>query len=146
MASPLTFRCPGCGRLNRVRPDKVDAATCGACKHALDTSGRPVKLDDDGLARLVAKSPVPVLVDFYADWCGPCRMMAPTLDSLGQRYAGQLVVVKVDTDRHARTAGQLGVRGIPALYLYQDGRVVDQATGVQSPAQLEAMLRGRIAA
>ncbi len=146
-SSSLTFRCPSCGRLNRVAPTRLSQApTCGACGAALDVSGAPVYLDDDGLQRLVAKSPVPVLVDFYADWCAPCRMLAPTLQQLGQRYAGRLLIAKVDTDRHPRTAQQLGVRGIPALYLYEGGRVVDQRTGVQSLPALEQMLRGRVAA
>lgn len=143
----LSFRCPSCGRINRVAPQRIDQSpTCGACHARLDVSGAPVHLDDDELERLVSRSPVPVLVDFYADWCGPCRMLAPTLEELGRRYAGRLIIAKVDTDRHPRTAQQLGVRGIPALYLYDGGRVVDQRTGVQSLAALEQMVRGRLAA
>lgn len=146
-ADSLAFRCPSCGRINRVRAERLDAApTCGACHARLDTSGAPLHLDDDGLQRLVAASPVPVLVDFYADWCAPCRVQAPALQQLGQRHRGALFVVKVDTDRHPRTASQLGVRGIPALYLYRGGRVVDQRTGVQGPAELERMIGGHRAA
>ena len=142
MASdPLVFRCPSCGRLNRVPEARLAGGpTCGACKASLDVSGAPAHLDDAGLQRLVAKSPVPVLVDFYADWCAPCKMLAPTLKELGQRHRGRLFVVKVDTDRHQQEASKLGVRGIPAIYLYRGGRVVDQRTGVQPLAELERMV------
>ena len=138
-----TFRCPVCGRFNRVQPGRA-GPSCGACQAALDVSGAPIHLDDDGLQRLVQHSPVPVLVDFYADWCAPCRSLAPSLVELGRRHAGRLLVAKVDTDKHPRTAGQLGVRGIPALYLYQGGRVVDQRAGAVPLSELEGMVGPRL--
>lgn len=144
---PLVFRCGACGRINRVAPARLQAGpTCGACQQPLPTDGAPVHLDDDALQRLVSKSPVPVLVDFYADWCAPCRLLAPTLEQLGKLRAGRLFVVKVDTERHQRTAASLGVRGIPAIYLYRDGRVVAQRTGVQPLSELERLVSGAAAA
>lgn len=124
------FPCPACGGVNRIPADKVDRRpTCGRCKAPLPTDGAPLHLDDDGLARLVQASPVPVLVDFWADWCPPCKMLSPVLDQLAREHAGNLIVAKVDTQRHPRTAGELGVQSIPAVFLYVGGRVVDRGSG-----------------
>lgn len=78
----------------------------------------------------VIDSDVPVVVDFWAPWCGPCRAIAPHLESLAEQYAGQLVVAKVNVDQNQRVAGQLGVRGIPALKVFKGGKMVDQMTGM----------------
>ncbi len=139
MATP-TFRCPSCGGLNRVVPGKA-APRCGRCHAALSTDGHPQTVSDDELERLVRSSPVPVLVDFYADWCGPCQGLAPILAELASRHRGELIVAKVDTERSPRVAASLGVQGIPAVYLYKGGRVVDQATGLRPLPAWEQMVR-----
>lgn len=133
------FRCPSCGGLNRVTPGRA-APRCGRCHQALQTTGHPVSLSDAELQRLIDSSPVPVLVDFYADWCGPCRSLAPILADLGARHKGELIVVKVDTERHQQTAGALGVSGIPAVFLYKGGRVVERADGLRPLPAWEQMV------
>ena len=137
MAQAQVFRCGTCGGVNRVAPERVaQGPKCGRCKSVLDLSGHPIHLTDAELDRLVAKCPVPVLVDFYADWCGPCRAIAPSLEKLGHEHAGRLLVVKIDTERDKRVAARLGVRGIPALFLFRDGHVVDQQAGALGLAAL----------
>lgn len=133
------LRCGSCGGFNRVKADKVDRSpTCGRCHTALDTSGHPIEVDDDLLARIVASSPVPVVVDFWAPWCAPCRMVAPHLEQLGKDHLGRLLVVKVNTDEHQRTAAALGVRGIPTLAIYKGGKLQKSQAGAMMGAQLQA--------
>ena len=141
------FRCTSCGGLNRVPAERLDSGPrCGRCKAPLDLSGEPQHLDDAGAQTLLDQSPVPVLIDFYADWCGPCRALAPTLRTLARQQAGKLVVIKVNTDRDQRLAGSLGVRGIPALYLYKGGRPVDQITGARPLSELSRWVAPHLAA
>lgn len=136
------LRCSSCGRVNRVNEERLAAhPKCGACGTPLDPSNPPVHVTDDELDRLVQSSPVPVLVDFYADWCGPCRTLAPVLEELARRNAGKLFVAKVDTERHQRNAGRLGVSGIPALYLFRDGKVVQQTAGARPLGAMESWVQ-----
>lgn len=138
MADALTFRCDHCGGLNRVSAERLnDGARCGRCHTALETAARPFAVDDDALERLVRSSPVPVLVDFWAAWCGPCRAVAPHLETLARKHAGRLLIAKVDVDRHKRTAGALGVQGIPTLAVYQGGKLVKSEAGARTGPALE---------
>jgi thioredoxin 2 len=134
------FHCPTCGKVNRVDAARADKARCGACQTPIDTQNTPFYVGDDELATLVGSSPVTVLVDFYADWCGPCRTLAPTLQELARRHPGQLLIAKVDTDKNPKMAGQLGVSGIPALFVYKGGKVVDKTAGARSLGAMEAWI------
>ena len=136
----MHYPCPACGATNRIPPERTrDAAKCGRCK-APFTLNHPQEVDDARLAQLVATTDVAVLVDFWAPWCGPCRAVAPRLEALAERHAGRLLVAKVNTDQHTRTAGQLGVQAIPTLAIYKAGRLVLQQAGALSLPQLEALV------
>lgn len=138
---PLTFRCPSCGGLNRVPVARLDQAPrCGRCQTALDLSAQPQEVNDDALERLVRASPVPVLVDFWAPWCGPCKAVAPHLASLAKERAGSLLIVKVNTDQHQRIAGAMQVQAIPTLMLYKGGALAKRQAGALMGPQLRAFV------
>ncbi len=88
----------------------------------------------------VRNSPVPVVVDFWAEWCGPCRMIGPALEELSEQYAGKVKVAKVNVDENPETAAKLGVRGIPALFLFKDGAVVSNRAGAAPKAALQSWI------
>lgn len=124
-----TVRCPFCLTLNRV--DLARAAErpkCGECGRPI-LLDRPIKISGEDFDRVVEDSEVPVLVDFYADWCGPCKIMAPLLDDLARTRAGELLVAKLDTDASPELSRRLGIRGIPTLIRFEGGRETDRRTG-----------------
>ena len=100
---------------------------------------RPIPLNDETFARTIAESEVPVLVDFYADWCGPCKVMAPSVDQLAAENQGRLLVAKLDTDRSPHTAQSFNIRGIPTTILFRDGKEVNRLTGAVPLKALQQM-------
>ena len=134
----LIYRCETCGTLNRVPPErKGQRPKCGRCKNSVDVSGHPHEVDDLGLEATVAASPVPVLVDFWAPWCGPCQMAAPIVEDLAEEKAGDLLVLKVNTDEAQAAAQKYGVRGIPCFVLFSGGKEVSRQTGVLPPDKMK---------
>ena len=135
------IRCPACGAVNRIPIERAGTpARCGKCKAALASAAAPVTVTDATFEPLVARATTPVLLDCWADWCGPCHMLAPTLDALARDYAGRVVVAKLDVDANPATAARFEIRGIPALLIFDRGRLVDRLVGVQPRPQIEAHL------
>lgn len=136
----ITLACPFCTTLNRIDADRAkDRPKCGECGKPI-LLDRPVKVGDNDLERVVKGSQIPVLVDFYADWCGPCKAMAPVLDDLASRYTGRVLVGKLDTDRNPTMAVHYAIRGIPTLILFRDGREFRRSVGAVGRGELERLL------
>jgi thioredoxin len=101
---------------------------------------RPYPLNEETFQRTIADAEVPVMIDFYADWCGPCKMMAPFVDDLARSYMGRALVAKLDTDRAQKTSGSLNIRGIPTTIVFRGGKEVERQTGAVQKPVLQAML------
>jgi thioredoxin 1 len=104
-------------------------------------SDKVLQLSDDSFTTDVLKSDLPVLVDFWASWCAPCKAIGPVIDGLAEEYAGKVKIAKLNVDENPATPGQYGVRGIPTLILFKDGKVLDQVVGAVPKNQLESLLK-----
>lgn len=138
-------RCPSCGASNRVAISKVQAGNepvCGRCKTPLPVTTHPLTVTDASFARDVEQSPLPVLLDFWAAWCGPCRMIAPVIEQLAAELAGRVRVAKLNVDENPMTAGRFGVRSIPTLVVFGGGREVDRIMGAVPREEILRRLRG----
>ncbi|HJQ67204.1 MAG TPA: thioredoxin TrxC [Gemmatimonadales bacterium] len=136
----VTVPCPFCSTLNRVDLDRVDdKPRCGQCTRPI-LLDRPLAVSDATFEQVIGASEVPVVVDFYADWCGPCKVMAPVLDQIAHDRQGELLILKLDTDRNPVTAGQFTVRSIPTLIVFERGREVARESGAMPRAHLDALL------
>jgi thioredoxin 2 len=140
-----TVSCPFCGTLNSVDLGRLgDRPKCGSCGRPL-LLDRPQPVPGDAFDRVIGQTDVPVLIDFYADWCGPCKIMAPVLDELAYERRGDLVVGKLDTDRYPEVSRRFDVRGIPTLILFRGGREAARRVGAVPRRELDAMLSGTVA-
>jgi thioredoxin 2 len=137
MRESLHVVCPHCDAVNRVPREKLGAGgRCGACHHAL-FEGHPVALDTTRFDRHAEKGDLPMLIDFWASWCGPCRAMAPEFERAAGRLEPQIRAVKVNVDAEPGLAGRFGIRSIPTIVLVRHGREIARTAGAMSAADLE---------
>ena len=138
----LVVPCAACGKRNRLAYERLgDPVRCGQCKQPLTPPGTPIELHSSAdFDRLVARASIPVVVDYWAPWCGPCRMVAPELLKVAARQAGHLIVVKVNTDELSDLGQRFNIRSIPTLAVFADGREVTRASGAMPAADIEAFL------
>jgi len=138
------IRCPQCGANNRVALHRVRQQlepVCGHCKTPLPVQGEPLVVTDNSFAAEVERSPLPVLVDFWAGWCGPCRMIAPAIEDLARELAGRARIAKLNIDDNPLTARRYGVSSIPTLLIFKDGREVERLVGLRPKTEIAARLQ-----
>jgi thioredoxin 2 len=141
MSTTTTVTCPNCGKRNRIRSQPEGAPTCAVCHHPL-----PWVVDADAQSfDEELRSTLPVLVDFWAPWCGPCRMVSPAVERLAGEFAGRLKVVKLDVDGAPDIAARYGIQGIPLLVLHRDGQEVDRRVGALPEPALREWLEPHVA-
>ena len=135
MAADVTsIRCAHCGATNRVPRAKLEQGlkpVCGRCKQPLEMGSAPITVSDATFAAEVERSPLPVLVDAWAPWCGPCRMVAPALEELAAELAGRVRIAKLNVDENPQTASRFDVRSIPTLLVMVGGREIERIVGAQ---------------
>lgn len=139
---PVIRACQHCGAKNRLASAHLaDTGRCGACKQPIPPVNEPIAADAALFDEVLRSARVPVLVDFWADWCGPCHMAAPHVEQTAANMAGKAIVLKVDTDKHPELAGRYNVRGIPNFAVFADGKLVRQQAGVVPQTTMEEWLR-----
>ncbi|MFZ5573524.1 MAG: thioredoxin [Thermodesulfobacteriota bacterium] len=141
------FRCSGCGTRNRIPEDRAgQPAKCGKCGGRMETSAlkiaHPVMVTDANFTSTVLQSPMPVLLDCWAQWCGPCQIMGPVMDELAATWQGRIRVGKLNIDQNPRIAGQFFVRSVPTLLVFDRGKLLDTLVGAVPKHQIIQKMAG----
>ena len=147
MPDPQLIRCPSCGTVNRVPLEKIQQGlepVCGRCKTPLPLFNKPVTVTDATFSSEVERSPLPVLVDMWAAWCGPCRMIAPVIDQLASEMAGRVRFAKLNVDENPMTAQRFNIQSIPALLVLHGGKEIDRIIGLHPKPEIVRRLERAI--
>src|SRR5437899_11419181 len=139
----LIVACPSCGQKNRLAYERLsERVRCARCKTEIPAPASPIDIHDSAdFDRLVTSASVPVIVDYWAPWCGPCRMVAPELQKVASRLAGTVLVVKVNTDELSDLGQRYNIRSIPTLAVFAGGKEVARSAGARPADQIEALIR-----
>jgi thioredoxin 2 len=141
MSEATHIVCPACGAVNRVPPEKSALeAKCGKCHNRLFT-GQPLAAAAQSFAKQIRANDIPVVVDFWAEWCGPCKIMAPIFEHAAAEFEPHMRFLKVDTEAERSLAAHYGIRSIPTLMIFREGKVVAQQAGALDGTRLRAWLR-----
>jgi thioredoxin 2 len=141
MAFSTISVCPSCGTQNRIPANHLaDTGRCGRCKTPLQPVSEPLEVDASAFDQVVSSAKVPVLVDFWAAWCGPCKMAAPDVQQLAREMAGRALVLKVDTDANPALAARFNIQSIPNFVVLKGGQVATQHAGVTPRAEMRKWL------
>ncbi len=141
MEESILIRCDNCKTLNKVLKSKLfDGPVCGKCKNKIIVYNKPVVVTDANFYDQVLNSAQVVVVDFYASWCGPCKMFAPVFESFASKFAGQVKAVKIDTEISHSTSARYGIQSIPTLVIFKNGQEVKRISGALSEPQLENLV------
>jgi len=144
MSDTVLVSCPQCQTQNRIPVEKIgQQAKCGKCGAAFpaNVSASPVHVTDQTFQQEILNAALPVVLDFWAPWCGPCRMIAPVLEELAKEYAGKVKIAKINTDENQQTAAKYQIQGIPTLLFIKNGQIVDQIVGAAPKPMLKTKIQ-----
>ena len=138
--------CKSCGAVNRLDGNTAlsKKPVCGKCQNEIDLHDLVQEVDEQGFHKIIRNSKIPVVVDFWASWCGPCKMYGPTFQAVSKEYPNKVQFLKINTEQDQQLSAQLGIRGIPATILFEDGKIKDSISGALNYDQLRQWIDSKI--